>query len=99
MIDAMLHILSKDTGEKQKGENEVTGKNLAEVPNMAQRTLLQYLSMDDWKIVAHLPAGCFIMVGSRAEVKSNIRQSDSLRRGSRRCDRPFEAIRRLKARA
>jgi hypothetical protein len=55
MIDAMLHILSKDTGEKQKGENEVTGKNLAEVPNMAQRTLLQYLSMDDWKIVAHLP--------------------------------------------
>jgi hypothetical protein len=55
MIDAMLHILSKDTGEKQKGENELTGKNLAEVPNMAQRTLLQYLSMDDWKIVAHLP--------------------------------------------
>jgi hypothetical protein len=33
----------------------MTGKNPAEVPNMAQRTLLQCLSMDDWKIVAHLP--------------------------------------------
>ncbi len=33
----------------------MTGKNPAEVPNMAQRTLLQHLSMDDWKIVAHLP--------------------------------------------
>jgi hypothetical protein len=33
----------------------VTGKNPAEVANMVQRTLLQCLSMDDWKIVAHLP--------------------------------------------
>jgi hypothetical protein len=45
----------KTRARSKKATNEVTGKNLAEVPNMAQRTLLQYLSMDDWKIVAHLP--------------------------------------------
>jgi predicted solute-binding protein len=33
----------------------VTGKNLAEVPNMSQRTVMQCLSLDDWKVVAHLP--------------------------------------------
>jgi predicted transcriptional regulator len=33
----------------------MTGKNPAEVPNMAQRTVMQCLSLDDWKIVAHLP--------------------------------------------
>ena len=25
------------------------------VPNMAQRTVMQYLSLDDWKIAARLP--------------------------------------------
>jgi len=34
---------------------EMTGKNSAEVPNMSQRTVMQSLSLDDWKIVAHLP--------------------------------------------
>ena len=33
----------------------MTGKNLAEVPNMTQRTVMQCLSLDDWKVVAHLP--------------------------------------------
>jgi hypothetical protein len=33
----------------------VTGQNLAEVPNMSQRTVMQCLSLDDWKVVAHLP--------------------------------------------
>ena len=34
----------------------MSGKNPAEVPNiMAQRTLLQCLGIDNWKIVAHLP--------------------------------------------
>jgi hypothetical protein len=33
----------------------VTGQNLAEVPNMPQRTVMQCLSLDDWKVVAHLP--------------------------------------------
>jgi hypothetical protein len=34
---------------------EMTGKNSAEVPNMSQRTVMQCLSLDGWKIVAHLP--------------------------------------------
>src|SRR6476660_3186265 len=34
---------------------EVTSKNSAEVPNMPQRTVMQCLSLDDWKVVAHLP--------------------------------------------
>ena len=40
--------------------DSVTGQqpspvNSAEVPNMAQRTVMQCLSLDDWKVVAHLP--------------------------------------------
>jgi hypothetical protein len=33
----------------------MTGKNSAEVPNMRQRTVLQHLSLDDWKIASRLP--------------------------------------------
>jgi hypothetical protein len=33
----------------------MTGKNSAEVPNMAQRALMQYLSLDDWKVASRLP--------------------------------------------
>ena len=33
----------------------MTGHNLAEVPNMSQRTVMQCLSLDDWKVLAHLP--------------------------------------------
>jgi hypothetical protein len=33
----------------------VTGKPSPDVPNMSQRAVMQYLSLDDWKIVAHLP--------------------------------------------
>jgi hypothetical protein len=29
--------------------------NSSPVPTMAQRSLMQYLSLDDWKIAAHLP--------------------------------------------
>lgn len=39
----------------QEGEEEMILKNSAEVPNMSQRAVMQYLSLDDWKIVAHLP--------------------------------------------
>lgn len=31
------------------------GKNSSKVPNMAQRALMQYLSLDDWKIASRLP--------------------------------------------
>ena len=33
----------------------MTGQHKAEVPNMSQRTVMQCLSLDDWKVVAHLP--------------------------------------------
>ena len=33
----------------------MTGKQSAEFPNMAQRAVMQYLSLDDWKVVARLP--------------------------------------------
>ena len=33
----------------------MTGKQSAEFPNMAQRAVMQYLSLDDWKIAARLP--------------------------------------------
>ena len=33
----------------------MTGKQSAEYPNMAQRAVMQYLSLDDWKVAARLP--------------------------------------------
>ena len=33
----------------------MTGKSAAEVPNMRQRAVMQYLNLHDWKIIAHLP--------------------------------------------
>ena len=84
----------------------MTGQNLAEVPNMSQRTVMQCLSMDDWKVVAHLPvpvgelmvAAYLIMVGSRAGVKSKAKQSGLRLRGSRRSGPArIEARRQLKA--
>jgi hypothetical protein len=39
----------------QESKQEVTGKHSAEFPNMAQRAVMQYLSLDDWKIAARLP--------------------------------------------
>ena len=43
----------------------MTGKNLAEVPNMPQRTVMQCLSLDDWKVVALLPVPVGEMMVSR----------------------------------
>jgi hypothetical protein len=33
----------------------MTGKNWLKSPNMRQRTILQHLSLDDWKIASRLP--------------------------------------------
>jgi hypothetical protein len=33
----------------------MSGNNSTEVPNMAQRALMQHLSLDDWKIASRLP--------------------------------------------
>jgi len=39
----------------QESKQDVTGKHSAEFPNMAQRAVMQYLTLDDWKIAARLP--------------------------------------------
>jgi hypothetical protein len=46
---------SKRNGAQPSPVQGLTGKNSAEVPNMTQRTVLQCLNLDDWKIAAHLP--------------------------------------------
>jgi hypothetical protein len=33
----------------------MTGRHSAEFPNMAQQAVMQYLSLDDWKIAGRLP--------------------------------------------
>ena len=43
---------ASDLLRKQTG---MTGKQSAEFPNMAQRAVMQYLSLDDWKVAARLP--------------------------------------------
>ena len=41
-----------DLPRRQTG---MTGKQSAEFPNMAQRAVMQYLSLDEWKVAARLP--------------------------------------------
>ena len=43
---------ARNLPRKQTG---MTGKQSAEFPNMAQRAVMQYLSLDDWKVAARLP--------------------------------------------
>ena len=43
----------------------MTGKNSAEVVNMRQRTLLQYLDVTDWRLVSQLPIQAGEMMLSR----------------------------------
>jgi len=58
-------VIDSMTGQQPSPVQEVTGKNSAEVPNMTQRTVLQCLNLDDWKIVAHLPVSVGEMMLSR----------------------------------
>jgi hypothetical protein len=53
-------IIDSVTGQQPSPVQGMTG-NSAEVPNMTQRTVLQCLNLDDWKIVARLP----VSVGER----------------------------------
>ena len=48
-------VIDRATGLQPSPVQGMTGKNSAEVPNMTQRTILQCLNLDDWKIVAPLP--------------------------------------------
>ena len=41
--------------DDQRAKKEVTDKLPVKVPNMSQRAVMQCLSLEDWKIVAHLP--------------------------------------------
>jgi hypothetical protein len=43
----------------------MTGKNSSELLSMTQRTLLQYLSLTEWKMVARLPIPAGEMILSR----------------------------------
>jgi hypothetical protein len=43
----------------------MTGKNLDEVLNMRQRTVLQYLTVADWRLVNRLPISAGEMTLSR----------------------------------
>ena len=43
----------------------MTGNNSAELPNMRQRTILQYLSLDNWKRVDRLPIAAGELIVSR----------------------------------
>jgi hypothetical protein len=58
-------IIDSVTGQQPSPVQGMTGKNSAEVPNMTQRTVLQCLNLDDWKIVAHLPISVGEMMLSR----------------------------------
>jgi len=77
------------------------GKSSSEVPNMSQRALMQYLSLDDWKVASRLPVPAGELMLSRLrdngwieiQGESNIWKSDSPWRGTRRCGRLYEAIR------
>src|SRR4029077_20077207 len=46
-------------------KQKVTGKHSAEFPNMSQRTIMQYLSRDNWKIAARLPIAAGELMLSR----------------------------------
>ena len=64
---ARCDYLPKDPGERpiKEANRKVTGKHSAEFPNMAQRSVMQYLSLDDWKIAARLPIAASELMLSR----------------------------------
>ena len=73
----------------------MTGKQSAEFPNMAQRAVMQYLSLDDWKVAARLPipAGELMLSRIRNSMRGSIlvwagRAAEALRwlEGARRLD-------------
>jgi len=54
--ESTVLILPTDPGsDLPRRQTGMTGKQSAEFPNMAQRAVMQYLSLDDWKVAARLP--------------------------------------------
>jgi hypothetical protein len=52
-------------GRAQAEGKEMTSKIFDEVPNMRQRTILQHLSLADWRMVNRLPVSAGEMTLSR----------------------------------
>ena len=80
----------------------MTGKDEPIVPNMSQRAVMQYLSLDEWKVVAHLPIPAGEMMLSRildyGWIESRVEKKQTAVRltlALRRCGWPSEPIRRL----
>ena len=80
----------------------MAGKNSDEVLNMRQRTVLQYLNVTDWRLANRFPVSAGEMTLSRLVHRGWIeirRENQHIEvrlapRGSRQCEREFEAIRR-----
>jgi len=76
----------------------MTGKHSAEVPNMRQRTVLQYLTVTDWRMVNRLPVSAGEVTLSRLihhrwNESRGEKQRTAVRLtpgGSRRCGRLLE---------
>jgi hypothetical protein len=77
----------------------MTGKKSDEVLNMSQRTVLQYLSLTDWKLVNRLPIPAGELILSRLahhgwiEIRGE-KQNAEVRltpAGLRRCGRQLES--------
>ena len=57
--------MSPPTRQAGAEGEEMTGKDSAEVPNMRQRTVLQHLSLADWRKIDRLPVSAGEMTLSR----------------------------------
>jgi hypothetical protein len=53
-LEILMLCIALATAQSSARE-EMTDKNSAEVPNMRQRTILQHLSLADWRMVDRLP--------------------------------------------
>ena len=53
-LEIVMLCIALATAQSSARE-EMTDKNSAEVPNMRQRTILQHLSLADWRMVDRLP--------------------------------------------
>jgi hypothetical protein len=60
-----LRFASIGTGRARAEGEEMTGKNPGKILDMRKRTILQHLSLTDWKLAARLPIPASEMTLSR----------------------------------
>jgi hypothetical protein len=60
-----LRFASVGTGRARAEGEEMTGKNPGKILDMRKRTILQHLSLTDWKLAARLPIPASEMTLSR----------------------------------